>query len=64
SPRAPAAMMLKAETAYGDDAVSFSNTGSCSNSFTFKCVPSPIRSSVTKMASMTPGTSTIACCWD
>jgi hypothetical protein len=33
-------MMLKAETAYGDDAVSLSNTGSCSNSFTFKCVPS------------------------
>jgi hypothetical protein len=35
-------MMLKAETAYGDDADSFSNTGSCSNSFTFKCAPSKV----------------------
>jgi len=33
-------MMLKAETAYGDDADSLPNTGSCSNFFTFKCVPS------------------------
>jgi osmotically-inducible protein OsmY len=47
-------MMLKAETAYGDDAVSLSNTGSCSNSFTFKCVPSLMVAAVALLAISMP----------
>jgi hypothetical protein len=36
-PNAPAAMILKAKVAYGDDADSLSKTGLCSEKYVFQC---------------------------